>query len=185
MNDLLRFAVRGALGTLIVPVLFFIFLYVVYGVYGGYLFLIMISFPLYALPPGAIVGALLWFLGSRSTHVLKPMMRILVGATVIVQILVLLHTLFFIYFYSRHESSTVIADFVPHRFWFIQCALIGAFAGLACPSKLISSRHGRRPMYQRGLTYRERVLFDEQAEREAKLAREKKDSEDGRLTGTR
>ena len=157
MIEFLKYVLRGMLGGMIVPILWSILLF---GL-GGPLFLVSFSDSWkYVLGPGALVGLLIW-LCSLVFERLGLIARIATGAGVLSAIAMI----------RSLDSYLPNGERPPHfgqtLAWFVvNFAVSGALSGLACPG-------GRFPKREPKLTYRERVRMYEEAEAEAKRARER------------
>ena len=167
MRDLVGFVLRGAwagAAFVLAPTI------LIYGSMGAFFFLDPL-FLLQSLPPGAVVGLVLWFAAGKATGPLTPGKRFAIGTGIAAAI---------IFPMNFYQAATGISwrrayDFdIPSMLMRIvlYAAGIGGLAGLACPA----SREQVNQASQ--LTYRERVRLYETAEREAKEAHERMASAD-------
>ena len=162
MRDFLSFVLRGAwAGTAFVLALCIL----LFGSMGA-LLLLDAEFLLYSVPPGAIVGVVLWLIAGKTTEPLSQAARFGIGTGIATAILLPMS------FYQTWIGIALRGVYgfdMPSLLMRIAVysAGLGGLAGLACPAS-------RDQVSQKAkLTYRERLQLYEAAEREAKEARER------------
>jgi hypothetical protein len=160
MKDFLSFTLRGAWGGILFTLALMV---LVYGSLGAFLFLNYL-FLLYSLPPGAIVGLVLWFVAARTTKPLQPIIRFAIGTGTAAAILLPIWGYQAVTSVSRGYVSDLDIPSVLLRLA-VYAAGVGGLAGLACPA---SRAYGHNPPE---LNYRERTRLYEAAEKEAQNAR--------------
>jgi hypothetical protein len=159
MKDFLSFVLRGGwTGVGLSVGLMVLF----YGSLGAFMFL-SLDFLIYALPPGAIVGFVLWLIAGKAVKPLTPGFRFGIGTIVVAVILVLM------WGYQATKLDANQLEYLDIPSTLMRLGVLsagwGGLAGLACPA---SREYRPEPE----LTYRERTQLYEAAEQEAKAARE-------------
>jgi hypothetical protein len=151
MDDLIRFVLRGGLGGAIVPLFSFI---PYWYFFAGPLFLwylLVVSFCL-ALP-GAVIGAILWFLCARFVDRLGPLSRIMIGLALGSSIMALV----WLCLLWSHSGASYDADLlsIPRmiRSSLSNGASVGVLAGLLCPAATIYRREPELPYWERVREY--------------------------------
>lgn len=164
MKDLIRFLLRGGLGSAMAGATFALLIFMYYfGPFWGQLYLfhplVLACFAV----PGMIVGLALWIVSTLVDARLTTILRIAIGVGVVL-------TTYLVFVVCALTGSDAQIDFTQLSFstpvvlLILEIALMGGTAGFLSPAKKLFTK-------QAGLTYWDRVALYEIAEREASLAR--------------